>query len=42
MAMLCRVKMTSRCIRSRTAVETEIVFQKVEHDVAFSQQFVNN
>ena len=25
MAMLCRVKMTSRCIRPKTAVETEII-----------------
>ena len=25
MAMLCRVKMTSRCIRLKTAVETEII-----------------
>ena len=25
MAMLCRVKMTSRCIRRKTAVETEII-----------------
>ena len=39
MAMLCRVKMTSRCIRPKTAIETEIIsagsFLKVEHDVAF-------
>ena len=25
MSMLCRVKMTSRCIRPKTAVETEII-----------------
>ena len=25
MAMLCRVKMTSRCIRPKTAIETEII-----------------
>ena len=25
MAMLCRVKMTSRCIQPKTAVETEII-----------------
>ena len=25
MAMLCRVKMTSRCIRPKTVVETEII-----------------
>ena len=46
MAMLCRVKMTSRCIGPKAADETEIIsagsFLKVEHDVAFSQQFVNN
>ena len=45
MSMLCRVKMTSRCIRPKTAFETEIIsagsFLK-RRNVAFSQQFVNN
>ena len=39
MAMLCRVKMTSRCIRPKTAVETEIIsagsFLKVRTQCSF-------
>ena len=46
MAMLCRVKMTSRCIGPKAAVETEIIstgsFLKGRTRCCISRQFVNN
>ena len=46
MAMLCCVKMTSRCIGPKTAIETEIIsagsFLKGRTRCCISQQFVNN